>query len=305
MRCLVLHACPTVRTIASRLIVVLAVTVLAGCSPKPQGVVIIDPYLSGLLSHDDIAGWQGAASSAGMTLELVHLLLPDDGGPLFDQMRSALESGDNYQVVMVTPVLLREAELLATLSAPHLDEDVVVLGVDDGNLSSGLRGVGFDRAPAYRRLGERLAERADNAETAESRTEFDSTSVADLVLFLALDTPEARRAAVALGLGVNGRVEVHELWYTTIPDQERIRRDIDAWKQRNAVMVFSLGSAGPAALRVSKELSLPSVFEGGASGYENVLYSVEFPFTHLVAAAVRGEKVVPAVLRSSSEPVGR
>jgi len=305
LRCLVLHARPMVRTIAFRLIVVLVASVLVGCSPRPQGVVLIDPYLSGLLSDDDIAGWQRAASSEGLKLELVHLLLPDDGGPLFDQMHAALESGDNYQVVLVTPVLLREAELLAELSADHLQDDIVVLGVGEDYLSPGLRGVAFDRAPAYRHLGEFLAEKAGNAGKAVSGSVSEGAQITDLVLFFAYDTPEARSSAAALGLGVDGRVEIQELWYTTVPDQERIRRDIHEWRSSNTVMVFALGSAAPAALRVSQELSLPSVFEAGASEYENVLYSVEFPFAHLVAAAVRGERMVPAVIGSRTRPVGR
>ncbi|TVR86435.1 MAG: hypothetical protein EA428_14355 [Spirochaetaceae bacterium] len=275
--------------------VALFAALLVGCSPKSQGVVLIDPYLSGVLTDDEFARWQRDASSEGLRLDLVHLQLPDDGGTLFDQMRIALELRDDYQLVFVTPVLLREAELLAELSDEHLQGDIVVLGVDEGRLPTGLRGVAFDRNPAYRQLGELLAEEA----TSEGK------DLIELILFFAIDTPETRAAANSLGVGVADRVKIEELWYNTVPDDERVRRDIEMWAEPNSVTVFAFGAAAPAALRISKERGLRSVFEGGGSEYEHVMYSVDLPFARLLGAAVRGETVVPAVIGSTSRSVTR
>lgn len=269
--------------------------VLVGCTPKAQGLVLIDPYLSGVFADDEFSEWQRAAASEGLRLDLVHLQLPEDEGTLFDQMRVALELRDDYRVVFVTPVLVREAELLADLSDEYLQGDIVVLGVNEDQLPTGLRGVDFDRVPAYRRLGELLAEKSD----------LDGDEKIDLVLFFAIDTSEARSAASALHSGIRDRVEIRELWYTSAPDDERIRRDIEMQATPHSIMVFASGAAVPAALRISKDRALRSVFEGRVTGYEHVLYGVELPFAHLLRAAARGDSTAPAVLRSKSRSVDR
>ncbi len=295
MRCLIVSPCPVVRTMLRYLGAAVLAAVLVGCSPKAQGVVLIDPYLSGVFTDDQFASWQRAASSEGLRLDLVHLLLPEDGGTLFDQMRVALGLRDDYRVAFVTPVLLREAELLAELGDDYLQGDIVVLGVNQDRVPPGLRGVGFDRVPAYRRLGTLLAE--------ESEAGHDKNT--DLILFFARDTPEARSAANALGTGVRGRVEIEEVWYTSVPDDERIRRDIEMRATPHSVLVFASGAAVPAALRISNDRALRSVFEGNLTGSEHVLYSVDLPFADLLRAAVRGESIAPAVIRSKSRSVDR
>lgn len=312
MKCPRRQAFSVVRAIIPCLVVCLLIAILVGCSPKPQALVLIDPYLSGLLSNDDIARWQAASSSEGVSLELVHLHVPEDGGSLFDQMRSALESGDSYQFVFVTPALLREAELLAELDAEYLPGAIVVLGGGEDNLAPGLSAVVFDRVPAYRQLGELLVEGAETGVTraagssgAAPNPNSSGDEFTDLILFFALDTPAARSAAAALDLEVGSQLETKELWYTTVPDHERLRQDLLERRTPNSIAVFSLGLAGPAALSISKELALATVFEAGGSEYEHVIYSIEFPFEHALAAAVRGDNEAPAVVRSGLRSVSR
>ncbi|MCA1754974.1 MAG: hypothetical protein LC641_09820 [Spirochaeta sp.] len=280
--------------LARSIFLALCVVALSGCSSRPQGVVLIDPYLAGVLSDAELADWRRAASSEGLKLDLVHLQPTEDAGTLFDQMRSVLASGKDYHVAFVTPVLLREAELLAELSEDLFQGDVVVLGVGADKLPEGLRGVEFDRLPAYRELGALVAE----------RSAADPDNSIDSILFLALDTPENRSGAAALGSALEDKVGIKELWYSTEPNQERIRRDIDEWKTPNTLAVFALGSSGAAALQLSREHALPSVFEGSGFAYEHVMYSIELPFCGLLRAAVRGEPDVPAVLGTVSLPSG-
>ncbi len=281
--------------LAGSIFVALCIVAVSGCSSRPQGVVLIDPYLAGVLSDAELADWRRAASSEDLKLDLVHLQLAEEGGALFDQMRSVLASGNNYHVAFVTPVLLREAELLAELREDFFQGKIVVLGVGADNLPRGLRGVAFDRLPAYRELGELLAERSAS----------DRDDSIDSILFFALDTPENRSVAAALGSALEDRVGIKKLWYATEPDQERIRRDIDEWKAPNTLAVFALGASSSVALQISREHALPSVFEGSGFAYEHVMYSIELPFGGLLRAAVRGEPDVSAVLRSASLPSGR
>ena len=280
--------------LAGSIFVALCILALPSCSSRPEGVVLIDPYLAGVLSDAELADWRRAASSGGLKLDLVHLQLAEEGGALFDQMRSVLAPGNNYHVAFVTPVLLREAELLAELSEDVFQGEIVVLGVGADKLPSGLRGVAFDRLPAYRELGELLVDRS----AAERDDSIDS------ILFFALDTPENRSVAAALGLALEGRVGTEELWYATEPDQERIRRDIDEWKAPNTLAIFALGSSSSVALEISREHALPSVIEGSSFASEHVMYSIELPFGGLLRAAVRGEPDVSAVLRPASLPSG-